>query len=218
MRFEDVFPYDKEEFPFKEDNSFVVYFFNMCTEYKYFPEFFEKLANGVGCSLSDDAGINLPNGEDWKMMYGPRIWEGPYFAIEECTLNFHQFAVIMLTAARVFLENMREKGATEYYRYTNLVDNTEHVYTEKRFLGDIEKFRENFLNVERIKEICYGEEYYVCDDEGVITGEYHGKEWGEEWYEKYGKHLNFDDADEIVEANFAAYYKRKEDFGNADTE
>ncbi|MDE7293189.1 MAG: hypothetical protein K2N72_02065 [Oscillospiraceae bacterium] len=209
MKFEDVFPYDKEEFPFKEDYSFVVKFFNEYTEYKNFPEFFEGQAEGIGCGFHEFAGINLPNGEDQNMMCGPRIWEGPSFCMNDQELDFHQFAVIMLTAARVFLENMREKGITEYRRYINLVDNTEHVYTEKRFLGDIEKFRENFLNVERIKEICYGEDYYVTDDEGVITGEHHGKEWGEEWYEKYGKYLNFDDVDKSIEANFAAYYKRK---------
>ena len=158
MKFEDVFPYDKEEF------SFVVRFFNEYTEYKRFSQFFESQAEGIGFGIHEFSGINLPNGENQNMILGPRIWEGLWddpSCYEEQELDFHQYAVIMLTAARVFLENMREKGITEYRRFINLVDNTEHVYTEERFLGAIEKFRENFLNAERIKELCYGEEYYV---------------------------------------------------------
>lgn len=199
MRLEDVFPYDKNEY------SFVINFFNRYVG-RDFPEIFSYWAKGDSAMISDYAGINIPLGEDEEMVCGPTIFWG--YDPSTFPIDFHEFAVIILTVTRVFLENMREKGITEYYRYINLVDNTEHIFTEERFLGDIENFRKNFLDVRWIKENCYGEDD-VCDNNGVMTGEHHGKEWGEEWYEKYGKHLNFDDVDKIIEESFAAYYRKK---------
>lgn len=193
MKFIDVFPYDKKEY------AFIIDFFEEYANYRSFAASFSGWAQGISCPLYEFAGINFP-GDDQQMRCGPNIWEGPHFALSDQELGYHEFIVIMLLAAKVFLQNMRSKGITEYERYINLVNNEEVVHAEEGFLKDVELFRKNFSDVLWIKEHFYGE-YHVTDEHGVLTGEYHGKEWGEEWYEKYGKFLRFDDVDEIV--NFA---------------
>lgn len=79
---------------------------------------------------------------------------------------------------------------------------------QDKLFADLKKLRKKYSNIEWIIEHCYGEEYYVCDAEGVCTGEHHGKEWGELWYEKYGKYLNFDDVNNIVNAQFEDYFHK----------
>ena len=49
---------------------------------------------------------------------------------------------------------------------------------------DIKRLRRNYSDIEWIIERCYGEEYYVTDNQGICTGEHHGKEWVEKHKEE----------------------------------
>lgn len=199
MEFESFFPLDKERY------AFVIRFFSEYTTPRAFPQAFSRWARGEICSVGDYAGISIPSPEDNELHRGPTIWEGPDSCAGEFEPDFHEFAVTMLSAAKFFLAKAREQGITEYVKVFNCVTNAEEVFTQARFIADVETFRKNFCNVGWIKEHCYGEGQ-VVDSEGVLTGEYHGAEWGELWYEKFGRLLKFDDietVDDVIRAGNA---------------
>lgn len=176
MKFIDVFPYDRYRYP-KLIHYFEYAIRSMPTVLKYF---------SIGGFLRfDDCGLGIPDGEDDIMREGPFAWYGDPSIIRGPEdfeiIDFKMFIVCVELAVRVFIFNSGKPA-------------------EESVLNDLEAFKKKYTDVSWIKEHCYGEGM-VTDDQLVQTGEYHGKEWGEEWYEKYGKFLRFDDVDEIV--NFA---------------
>jgi len=201
MLFEDIFSYNTGKY------SFIIAFFNKYTKNERFLFTFSHCAQGVSSCIHEFAGIDLPSADYQEMRKGPRIWEGnAIYSLNECEVDFHDFAIIMLTAAKVFLNNIRENEVSEGVNLIN--DKYNCSYIQENLIKSIKEFRKNFFNIEWIKENCYGEGY-VTDNCAEPTGEYHGKEWGEKWYETYGKYLNFDDIDDIVETQFKVYYKKK---------
>ncbi len=176
MKFEDVFPYEKDRYP-----QLIEYFETSLRRFPGFPEVLNSFSRG-GCWSFDDCGINIPDGEDELMREGPFAWAGNPFIIR-CPedfeiIDFKMFIVCFELAVRVYIFNHKDQPA-------------------ENLLKDMKTLREKYTDVSWIKEHCYGEAE-VCDDQLVLTGEYHGKEWGEKWYEKYGRFLRFDDIDEIV--------------------
>ncbi len=197
MDYKDFFPLNQERY------AFVIGFFGEYAASRYFPMAFSRIARGESCAVSDYAGINIPCAEDGELRRGPTIYSGPYPYTGEFETDFHEFAVIMLSAAEYFLAVMRGRGITEYAQAQNCVTNEREVYTEKRFIADIELFRRNFCNVGWIKAHCYGQGR-VVDSDGIVTEEYHGREWGECWYEEYGRLLDFGDIESAAAGNCAA--------------
>lgn len=176
MKFIDVFPYDRSRYP-ELIHYFEYAIRSMPTVLKYF---------SIGGFLRfDDCGLGIPDGEDDIMREGPFAWYGDPSIIRGPEdfeiIDFKMFIVCVELAVRVFIFNSGKPA-------------------EESVLNDLEELKKKYTDVSWIKEHCYGEGM-VYDNQLVQTGEYHGKEWGEEWYEKYGKFLRFDDVDEIV--NFA---------------
>ena len=180
MRFVDVFPYNRDEY------SQVIWFFEECIE-RDFQAVIDNYAHGHQYGF-ESCGLNLPNGEDNIMYKGPFAWAGDPSSDmcpdEYDQLDFKMFIICFELAAKVFLLN-----------------NSSYEYP-MRIFDSLKLIRKNYTNVLWLIEHFYGEEFYVCDNQGVCTGEHHGKEWGEKWYETYGKLLYFDDVDQIVEAQF----------------
>lgn len=85
--------------------------------------------------------------------------------------------------------------ATEIYLINNI-----NCKFKEQIKSSMKELKSNYTDISWIIEKFYGIEYYVCDDQAICTGEHHGKEWGEQWYENYGKHLYFDDIDTIVDS------------------
>ena len=181
MKFLDVFPYDKNDY------YHVIYYFEESIGY-YFQYILSEFAKGIACNPFPSCCLNLPHGDDNVMRKGPFACSGcPISKKEEedyDVLDFKMFVVCFELAAKVYYLNSGNQVTTE-----------------------LKKLRRNYTDIEWIIEHCYGEEYYVNDNQCIYTGEHHGKEWGEEWYEKYGRFLSFDDVDEIVEAQFEKYYR-----------
>lgn len=181
MKFLDVFPYDKNEY------SQVIDYFEKSIG-TYFQKILSEYAKGIQYNTFTACCLNLPRNDDNVMRKGPFAWSGcPILKRGEedfDILDFKMFVVCFELAAKVYYLNSGNQVTT-----------------------DIKRLRRNYSDIGWIIEHCYGEEYYVTDNQGICTGEHHGKEWGEEWYEKYGKFLSFNDVDEIVEAQFEKYYR-----------
>lgn len=174
MKFEDVFPYEKDRYPQ------LIEYFEESLKWGM-PEVLHYFSIG-GFLRLDYCGLGIPHGEDELMREGPYAWAGNPFTIwrpeDDEIIDFKMFIVCCELAVRVYIFNHKDRPTENLFK-------------------DLKTLREKYTDVSWIKEHCYGEAK-VCDDQLVLTGEYHGKEWGEEWYEKYGKFLRFDDIDEIV--------------------
>lgn len=186
MLFEDVFPYKKDEY------SQLIYFFEKSINENWL-NVIVKYANGVQYRF-DSCGLNLPKSDDNLLRKGPFAWAGNPCLDRSSDgfeqLDFKMFIVCFELATKVYLFN---NDACECR--TVILDN-------------MKTLKEKYTNIPWIIDNFYGIEYYVCNNDGICTGEHHGKEWGEMWYEKYGKYLNFDDVDDIVKTQFKAYYKK----------
>lgn len=187
MKFVEVFPYKGKRY-----NS-VIYFFETCIKGQ-FPKIIDEYADGF-LHRFDSCGLILPSGEDNIMRKGPFAWSGcPYIHMEPDDydeLDFKEFIVCFYLAARVYLinnPNCREK---------------EQIYDA------LKRLRRNYTDINWIIDHFYGEDEYVCDEQCILTGEVHGKEWGEKWYNSYGKYLCFDDIDELVEAELKKYIDKQ---------
>ena len=158
MKFLDVFPYDKNEY------SQVIDYFEESIGY-YFQKILSEFSKGIVCNLFPSCCLNLPDGEDNVMRKGPFVWSGcPISKKEEedyDVLDFKMFVVCFELAAKVYYLNSGNQVTT-----------------------DIKRLRRNYSDIEWIIERCYGEEYYVTDNQGICTGEHHGKEWGEKHKEE----------------------------------
>ena len=175
MKFKDVFPYDEKGY------YQVIRYFEESVK-RNMPAVLEKYANGSQYRY-DSCGLNLPDSDDNFMYKGPFAWSGypwgDWQPEDFDVIDFKMFIVCFELAARVYMFNNGEQ------------------YKEK-MLADLKKLREKYTDIPWIIEKCYGTEYYVTDNHGISTGEHHTEEWGREWYEKYGKYLNFEDIDDIV--------------------
>ena len=158
MKFLDVFPYDKNEY------SQVIDYFEESIGY-YFQKILSEFSKGIVCNLFPSCCLNLPDGEDNVMRKGPFVWSGcPILKREEedfDILDFKMFVVCFELAAKVYYLNSGNQVTTE-----------------------LKKLRRNYTDIEWIIEHCYGEAYYVTDNQGICTGEHHGKEWGEKHKEE----------------------------------
>ncbi|MEZ3453289.1 MAG: hypothetical protein K1W17_02860 [Oscillospiraceae bacterium] len=176
MRFIDAFPYEAKDY-FQ-----LISYFEKSVD-RNFGEILSTYADGHQYRFSS-CGLNLPKGHDNLMRKGPFAWAGnPSVNMapnEFDQLDFKMFIICFELAARVYLFN-------------------EKICNDKMTIfSELKKIRERYTDVLWIIEHFYGVDDYVCDDQGIYTGEHHTEEWGREWYEKYGKHLNFEDIDDIV--------------------
>ncbi len=175
MNFKDVFPYNADDY-----YQLIDYFEESID--RNFPEVLSEYADGHQYRFSS-CGLNLPRGEDNFMRKGPFAWSGDPSLDREPDgfdqLDFKMFIVCFELAVKVYMFN----NGNQY---------------EEKMLADLKKLREKYTDAPWIIEHFYGENYYVCDGQGVYTSEHHTEEWGREWYEKYGKYLDFKDVDDIV--------------------
>lgn len=175
MKFKDVFPYKAEEY------YQLIYYFEESIKHNM-PNVLETYANGRQYRYSS-CGLNLPRSGDDFMFKGPFAWSGDpsidLYPDGFDQLDFKMFIVCFELAVRVYMFN----NGGQY---------------KEKMLADLKKLREKYTDISWIIENCYGTEYYVTDNHGVSTGEHHTEEWGREWYEKYGKYLDFEDIDDIV--------------------
>lgn len=175
MKFKDVFPYDVKEY-FQ-----VIDYFEESVKCDM-PNVLETYANGMQYRYNS-CGLNLPRGENDFMFKGPFAWSGDPSV--NCypdgfdQLDYKMFIVCFELAVRVYMLN----NGGQY---------------KEKMLADLKKLRKKYTDISWIIDNCYGTEYYVTDNNGVCTGEHHTEEWGREWYEKYGKYLDFEDVDDIV--------------------